>query len=101
MQAGLGTRNITHGRNIITMCYQTEKWCRRVDIFEMEASWSPMYYADVRDKGTGVAHGYVGVLGTRVPRLAYLRPSAWLHQWPGMTHIPQQPLKSLMRAQAS
>jgi hypothetical protein len=34
MQAGAGTTNITHGRNIITVCYQTEKTCRRVDIFE-------------------------------------------------------------------
>ena len=34
MQAGAGTTNITHGRIIITVCYQTEKTCRRIDIFE-------------------------------------------------------------------
>lgn len=30
---------------------------------------------------------YVGVLRTRVPRLACLRPRAWLCQWPSMAHL--------------
>ena len=43
----------------------------------------------------------IGVLGTGVPRLACLRPRAWLHQQPGMTHLHLQPLKTLVRGQAS
>ena len=34
MQAGEGITNITHGRNIITVCYQTEKTSMWLDIFE-------------------------------------------------------------------
>ena len=30
---------------------------------------------------------FVGVLGTGVPRLAYLRPAAWLKWWPSMAHL--------------
>ena len=43
----------------------------------------------------------VGVLGTGVPRLACLRPMAWLHQRPGTTQLWQQQLKTLVRGQAS
>ena len=43
----------------------------------------------------------VGVLGTGVPRLAYLRPTAWLHQRPYMDHLHQQTLKTLARGQAT
>ena len=43
----------------------------------------------------------VGILGTGVPRLADLRPRAWLTQWPGTAHLPQQTLKTLTRGQAS
>src|SRR3954470_8284075 len=42
-----------------------------------------------------------GVLGTGVPRLACLRPMAWLHQRPGTAHPQWQPLKTLARGQAS
>ena len=31
----------------------------------------------------------VGILGTGVPRLACLRPAAWLHQWPSMARLHQ------------
>ena len=43
----------------------------------------------------------VGVLGTGVPRLACLRPAAWLSQWPRMARLHQQTLKTLARGQAS
>ena len=43
----------------------------------------------------------VGVLGTGVPRLACLRPTAWLHQRPRTAHLHQQTLKTLARGQAS
>ena len=44
---------------------------------------------------------FVGVLGTGVPRLACLRPTAWLHQRPCTAHLHQQTLKTLARGQAS
>ena len=43
----------------------------------------------------------VGVLGTGVPRLACLRPAAWLKWWPSTTHLHQLKLKTLTRGQAS
>ena len=43
----------------------------------------------------------VGVLGTGVPRLACLRPMAWLHQRPCTAHLHQQTLETLARGQAS
>ena len=43
----------------------------------------------------------VGVLGTGVPRLAYLRPAAWLKEWPSTAHLHQHMLKTLARGQAS
>ena len=43
----------------------------------------------------------VGVLGTGVPRLACLRPTAWLHQRPCTAHLHQRTLKTLARGQAS
>ena len=43
----------------------------------------------------------VGVLGTGVPRLACLRPAAWLKEWPSMAHLHQHMLKTLARGQAS
>ena len=43
----------------------------------------------------------VGVLGTGVPRLAFLRPMAWLKGQPSMTHLHQHELKILARDQAS
>ena len=36
----------------------------------------------------------VGVLGTGVPRLACLRPAAWLHQWPSTD--PREGLECLL-----
>ena len=50
---------------------------------------------------TSVQAGIVGVLGTGVPRLACLRPMAWLHQRPYTAHLHQQTLKTLARGQAS
>ena len=55
--AGLGTRNIAHGPEITTVCYETEKPSRHTYIFGRGALWSPMYCVDVRDMGTSVAHG--------------------------------------------
>ena len=43
----------------------------------------------------------IGILGMGVPRLACLRPRAWLIQRPGMTHLHQQTLKTLARGLAS
>mgnify|MGYP005850242657 CR=1 FL=1 len=43
----------------------------------------------------------VGVLGTGVPRLSCLRPTAWLHQRPSTAHLHQQTLKTLARGQSS
>ena len=44
---------------------------------------------------------FVGVLGTGVPRLACLRPVAWLKGRPSMAHLRQHELKTLTRGQAS
>ena len=43
----------------------------------------------------------VSVLGTGVPRLACLRPAAWLGQWPSAAHLHRLKLKTLARGQAS
>ena len=43
----------------------------------------------------------VGVLGTGVPRLACLRPAAWLKWGPSAAHLHQLKLKTLARGQAS
>src|SRR5215216_4701651 len=43
----------------------------------------------------------VDVLGTGVPRLACLRPTAWLHRWSGTAHLQHQPHKTLAKGQAS
>ena len=39
--------------------------------------------------------------GNGVPRLACLRPAAWLKQWSGTVHLRQLKLKTLARGQAS
>ena len=44
---------------------------------------------------------YVGVLGTGVPRLACLRPAAWLKGGPSAAHLHQHKPKTLARGQAS
>ena len=43
----------------------------------------------------------VGVLVTGVPRLACLRPTAWLHRRPGTAQLQHQQHKTLTRGQAS
>ena len=43
----------------------------------------------------------VGVLGTGVPRLACLRPTAWLCERARTAHLHQRALKTLARGQAS
>ena len=43
----------------------------------------------------------VGVLGTGVPRLACLRPAAWLEGGPSTAHLHQHKPKTLARGQAS
>ena len=43
----------------------------------------------------------VAILGTGVPRLACLQPTAWLEWWPSMAHLHQRKLKTLARGQAS
>ena len=45
--------------------------------------------------------GYCRLLGTGVPRLACLRPAAWLKGWPSTAHLHQLKLKTLARGQAS
>ena len=40
----------------------------------------------------------IGILGTGVPRLACLRPAAWLHEWPSTNRLCQPTLKTLVRA---
>ena len=47
------------------------------------------------------AFKFVGVLGTGVPRLACLRPTAWLCERARTAHLRQQALKTLARGQAS
>ena len=43
----------------------------------------------------------VGILGMGVPKLAFLRPTAWLREWPSTAHLHQHILKTLARGQAS
>ena len=43
----------------------------------------------------------VGVLGTGVPRLACLQPTAWLCERARAAHLHQQAFKTLVRGQAS
>ena len=43
----------------------------------------------------------VGVLGTGVPRLACLRPAAWLKGGPSTARLHQHKPKTLARGQAS
>ena len=57
MQAGLGIRNIAHGPEITTVCYETKKPSKRADIFERGSLVEPNVLCGcVRDRGTGVAH---------------------------------------------
>ena len=57
MQVGLGTRNIAHGPEITTVCYETEKPSKRVDIVERGSLVEPNVLCGcVRDRCTGVAH---------------------------------------------
>src|SRR4051812_24864410 len=44
---------------------------------------------------------FVNVLGMGVPRLACLRPAAWLEEGPSTTHLHQHRPKTLARGQAS
>ena len=37
----------------------------------------------------------IGILGTGVPRLACLRPAAWLNEWPSTAHLHPHMLKTL------
>ena len=48
-----------------------------------------------------ITNSGVGILGTGVPRLACLRPMAWLHRRPCTTHLRQRTLKTLARGQAT
>ena len=43
----------------------------------------------------------IGVLGTGVPRLACLRPAAWLKGGPSMAHLHEHKPKTLARGQSS
>ena len=51
----------------------------------------------VDDNVDALVRAFVGVLGTGVPRLACLWPTAWLHQRPGTAHLHQQTHKILTR----
>ena len=47
-------------------------------------------------------HGdLVGVLGMGVPRLAFLRPAAWLKRRPSAAQLHQLKINTLARGQAS
>src|SRR3954467_11402353 len=58
------------------------------------ALWLRLEAKSERALGPGAT---VSVLGTGVPRLACLRPTAWLHQRPYTAHLHQQTLKTLAR----
>ena len=62
------------------------------------ALWLRLEAKPERALGPGATFG---VLGTGVPRLACLRPTAWLQQRPCTAHLHQQTLKTLARGQAS
>src|SRR3989337_1345866 len=62
------------------------------------AVWFRLEAKSERALGPGAT---VGVLGTKVPRLACLRPMAWLHRWSGMAHLCDHQGKTLARGQAS
>ena len=54
----MGRRNIAHGLEITTVCYEIEKHSRRADIFERGRLVEPNVLCGcVRDRCTGVAHG--------------------------------------------
>ena len=58
MQVGLGTRNIAHGPEITSVCYETEKPLRQADIFERGSLVEPNVLCGcVCDRCTGMAHG--------------------------------------------
>ena len=61
--------------------------------------------ADANLKGQWVAsnvtEGTVSVLEMGVPRLAYLRPAAWLNLWPSIARLHQPKLKTVARGQDS
>ena len=48
-----------------------------------------------------LTHLRMSVFWDGVPRLACLRPAAWLKGWPSMAHLHQHKLKTLVRGQAS
>jgi hypothetical protein len=61
------------------------------------AFWLRLEAKSKRALGPGAT---VGVLGTGVPRFAYLRPRAWHLHWPGTAHLQHRPFKTLARGQA-
>ena len=62
------------------------------------ALWLRLEAKSERALGPGAT---VGVLGTGVPRLACLRPAAWLKGGPSTAHLHQHRPKTLARGQAS
>src|SRR5215216_6757288 len=62
------------------------------------ALWLRLEAKSERALGPGAT---IGVLGTRVPKFACLRPTAWLYRRPGMNHLKHRLHKTLARGQAS
>ena len=69
-------------------------WGPRPSVLDL---WLRLEAKPERALGPGAT---VGVLGTGVPRLACLRPAAWMEWWPSTAHLHQRKLKTLARGQA-
>ena len=67
-------------------------WCSELD---------PWLRREAKPKRTLGPGATVGVLGTGVPRLACLRPAAWLEEGPSTARLHQHRPKTLARGQAS
>ena len=65
--------------------------------FGGQVLWLRLEAKSERALGPGAT---VGVPGVGIPRLACLRPTTWLRQWPRTAHLHQQTLKTLARGQA-
>ena len=72
--------------------FQSSEWFRGLSV---------LYWDHRKVSGGPLGGATVGVSGTGVPSLAYLRPAAWLHQWPSTPRLHQRTLKTLARGQGS
>ena len=103
------SQNKTFTKHIVDALMQSydEKLNFEVPISrKLNDEWEPTIKIRIKDHecfafcdlGASVS---VGILGTGVPRLACLRPTVWLEEWPSTTHLHQHMLKTLARGQAS